>query len=264
MRGKKSKQSKSKNDSPLNMEFSNSDKKDELVDLMMKKVNNNEKIDPNEGFKTIFLMLFSFDYEERICKLETEVKDLKENLAEKNEKIKDLELKFEKVQTLESKFLENEVEAYKTSVIVRNLGLHLNSKNGKETKHETIQRVEKLMKEGNLKDHGMKDCQRIYFNSESTAKKSKLPNLTIEFYTKNHLSNFMKSLKKIKKVPDFENINVEMQIPPSLMARYQTASNEAFNLRKRNFKTKIIIERKGQVLLLKKEQNEENFVKHEF
>ena len=263
MRGKKSKQSKSRNEIPIKMEPSNVNKKEELVDLMMKKINSNETIDPNVGFKTIFLMLSSFDYEERICKLETDIKDLKEDLTEKNEKIKVLESKFEKVQNLESQFLENEVESYKTSVIVRNLGLHLNSKNGKETKHETIQRVEQLMKEGDLKDHGLKDCKRIYFNSENTTNKSKLPNLTIEFHTKNHLSNFMKSLKKIKKVPDFEKINVEMQIPPSLIAKYQAASKEAFNLRKRNFKTKIFIDRKGQVLLLKKEHNEENFVKHE-
>ena len=120
------------------------------------------------------------------------------------------------------------------------------------------------MKAGNLKDHGMKDCQRIYFNSEKTAKKSKLPNLNIKFYTKNHLNDFMKSLKKIKKVPNFEKINVEMQIPPSLIAKYEIASREAFNLRTRNLRTKIIIDRKGQILLLKKEQNEENFVKHEF
>ena len=126
MRGKKSKQSKSRNEIPIKMEPSNVNKKEELVDLMMKKINSNETIDPNVGFKTIFLMLSSFDYEERICKLETDIKDLKEDLAEKNEKIKVLESKFEKVQNLESQFLENEVESYKTSVIVRNLGLHLN------------------------------------------------------------------------------------------------------------------------------------------
>ena len=262
MRGKKSKNSNSKNDIPIvKMELP---EKDELVKSMMKKVKSNETIEPNEGFKTLFLMLLSQDYEERISTLEAELKEIKENLAEKNEKIKVLESKFETVENLESKLLEQEVENYKTSIIVRNLGLHANSKNGKESKDETIQRVDQLMKAGNLKDYGLKDCQRIYFNSEKTAKKLKLPNLTIEFYTKNHLNDFMKSLKKIKKVPNFEKINVEMQIPPSLIAKYEIASREAFNLRKRNLRTKIIIDRKGQILLLKKEQNEENFVKHEF
>ena len=92
MRGKKSKNSESKPDIPIvKMQLPD---KDELVNSMMNKVKSNQKINPNEGFKTLFLMLFSQDYEERISALEVELKEIKENLAEKNEKIKVLESKF--------------------------------------------------------------------------------------------------------------------------------------------------------------------------
>ena len=92
----------------------------------------------------------------------------------------------------------------------------------------------------------------------------KHPPLVIQFKGSFEFSNFMKKLAILKKVKIFEKIVVDQWVPSLMKEPYEKAGKRAFQLRKKGKKTKIIISKKGEVLLFSKEKKEAQFEVTEF
>ena len=228
------------------------------VNSMNEIIQNDGKIDPNEAFKAIFLMLSKMDYEKKISELETKVKGLEKELDEQ----------IEYIDELESRILIQEVAAHDKKVVIRNLALHTNADKGKETWGQTRQIVNEICEKVELSTEIIRDCQRIYVKTKPNAKpnaKPKFPSIVIEFFSRENLAVFMQKLPIVKKIQHLENIVVDRYIPPSLIKEHDVAAKEAFNCRKKGMKTKILITREGKIILLVKEnEKDKEFKKRDY
>ena len=231
----------------------------DAVKVMNDTIQKNEKIDPNEAFKAIFLLLSKMDYEKRISELETKVNGLEKELEEQNDY----------VEELESRILIQEVAAHDKKIVLRNLALHTDADKGKENWGQTRQLVNEICEKVELSTEIIRDCQRIYVKTKPNAKtnanaKQKFPSIFIEFYSRENMATFMQKLPTIKKIQYLENIVVDRYVPPTLIKEHDVAAKEAYSCRKKGMKTKILISREGKIILLVKDENDKDFKKRDY
>ena len=225
----------------------------ESIKELLEVIKSGKEIAPNAGFKTLFLMMLQNDQEKRISNIEKKVETLEKELAEKNEII----------DNLDSRLLMQEVSMHESKIIIRNLNLHVGAQKGKETRLQTRQVAEQVLKSGQLSVDAIRETHRIYYKPEKS-KPAKCPSLILEFNSTYDLAEFMSKIETIKKAPKMEKIQVDRFIPPSLMPEFEKASKEAFSLRKKGLKTKIIVTKNAKMLLLAKGPKDEDFSKRDY
>ena len=237
---------------PMATDESIPDPKENIRELL-EIIKDGGEIDMKATLKTLFLMQLQNDQEKRVAQLESRMSDLEKQLEEKNEIIEDFE----------SRLLIQEVESNSTKIVIRNLAMHKNTKDVRETPVKTRQIANEILKFSGITENVVKDTFRIYYKAEKN-KKAKMPAMVIEFFSKANLAEFMSKISDIKKVPNLEKIQVDRFIPYSLMEEYEKASKEAFSLRKKGFKTKTIVTKFGNVLLLAKGPKDQDFEKQNY
>ena len=236
------------------------------------KINNNEDIDTNQIFKVLILQMLRLEKEfKRIDSLESKMNDLEGRVDEIDTEIDNITSKVDSIDTIVESFKDSnddikhqiklqEINLNENKIIIRKLGLEKQAKKFHETKDQTKSVLTNLMKNANMDTNDVKECFRIYPDQNDpgiTTDMKKNPPLVIQFKGSFEFSNFMKKLSLIKKVRDFEKIVVDQWVPSQMKEIHDKASKKAYELRKKGKKTKIVISRKGEVLLFSKENKKE-------
>ena len=237
---------------PMAMEESIPDPQEHIKDFL-NAIKNGEDFDIKSALKTLFLMQLQNDQEKRVAKLENKMSELEKKLDEKSEIIDDLE----------SRLLMQEVESHSTKIVIRNLAMHKGAKEGRETAAQTRQISNEILQCSGISENIVKDTFRIYYKAEKN-KTAKCPAMVVEFFSKSNLAEFMSKISDIKKVPNLEEIQVDRYIPNSVMPEFEKASKEAYSLRKKSYKTKVILTKFGHFLLLAKGPDDKDFKRQDF
>ena len=236
------------------------------------KIDNDEDIETKQLFKVLILQMLRLEKEfKRMDSLESKLNDLEGRVEEVDTKIDDLTSTVDSMDTVVESFKDSnddikhqiklqEIEMNQNKIVIRKLGLEKQAKKFHETKDQTKSVLKNLMKHADMDLNSVKDCFRIYpdqTDPATTNDMKKNPLLVVQFKGSFEFSNFMKKLAIMKKVKDFEQIVVDQWVPSLMKDIHNKASQKAYELRKKGKKTKIVISKKGVVLLFSKENKKE-------
>ena len=170
--------------------------------------------------------------------------------SEQSKKIKALETKCNDLATKVKKL---ECQQYQTRVVFRNVPINPNvrGRNAKETPEQTRESVIGVCEAIGVDSRTIGYAKRIPL--PVTANKDRLPIISVIFNSLKDKSDFFANISKLGDHDQYGSVNVEGDVPPSLIPEAKLARNKAYDLRQKNFKTRLAINYfTGQIILLAK------------
>ena len=205
----------------------------------------NGEVNAMEAIKVMYLLFLGTDSLYNI-------KEMSKKLHEMEEKVEKMAVQNDHITKLEEKIRALELQSHQTKVILRNIPL-ADQKEKKEKFSDTKTAVQQLLDISGQKMVSILDFYRLYPKNDAKKGVTKHPPLLVSFSSLQELRIFTQKLRVIKKDKKFLNLILENSCPPSLMAEYNSAQKEAFQLRSdKKLVTRCVITKSGVKLLAKK------------
>ena len=261
-KGAKNQETRNANDKALDEQKKQEDKirlMNEKFQSIEQEIAETGEMDVNDAIKAMYLAFFGTDSLYNVGKM--------------REKITEFEVRFEeqegKIESLEKKIVDLEIDRFKNRVTLKNIPL-ANPKEKKESYLETKATIEEIFNITDQKLSSVADFFRFYpKNTTKTRGKEKneekkMEKILLEFVSSHELKKFTSKLFEVRKIEKFKSIIMENDCPPSLWKEFNAANKEAYRLRKsKGFSTRTIITKQG-IKLKVKAKNEKFYVEVKF
>ena len=99
----------------------------------------------------------------------------------------------------------------------------------KESKKETTEILEEILKISKQTLHCVSDVQRLYPWPSKNQKENydhNPPSIYLKFLTKSEMRKFVKKLNEIRQTPKFKNLQLEYMCPPYLLNYYNASQTD--------------------------------------
>ena len=146
------------------------------------------------------------------------------------------------------KTVEMEVKSFEGKTIIRNLPLNKKLENMRENNKQSRDVVKRFLRHASL---DLSDTIEIYRIFSKDEKFQKIPPMIVKFRSRFEFYTLMRKINEIKKIECYKDVQVHQFVPPMLVDDFKMASKFAFELRKKNQKTRIDVDKNRIVLRAK-------------
>ena len=211
-----------------------------LADLKDKK-----SVDTSKVLNAILITVLSND--QTLSKAEARIHSLESQVGHLNNRIKKLE-----------------TESYRNKVVLKNVPLHdsLRGRSAIETNAQTREVLGKLFDVMGADIRTVEYIKRVPLpkNKPAHITKMSLPIIQVTFTCFNDRKFFFTKVSKLANHEKFGNVSIDPDIPPCLLPEHKMASSKAYELRRKNIKTRLIVSYfKAEIVLLTKKPNSKEF-----